>query len=441
MDPSELNIPGMRPPAPHDDENMRAILHFALWMVVAAVVIYAALWGMFKYFDWQAALADPAQNPLLVGEKPPATPAARFPQPRLQANAAADLVKLQATEEEKLDTYGWVDRNAGITRMPIEQAMRLVAEHGVRVARPAAATATDFGEKDPGEKEVNVKALFRCASILLLASDGGGASAQAQKQAAEAPAVDTRPPLLQKVGIDQKLDQPLPLEAAFRDEAGNSVTLGHDFGRRPVILALVYYNCPMLCTQVLEGLARDLKPLSFNPGKEFDVVAVSFDARETPAQAAAKKQAILERYGRPGTEAGWHFLTGEQASIDALTRAAGFRYAWDPQSNPVRPRRRHHDRHSRRQDRAVLLPGIEYPRERPAPRPGGGLEEQDRQPDRQVYPLLRKRFMTRRPDATATWYRLHARAGLGHAAPRPGRVHRAHAATATRALARRGGTR
>ena len=133
MDPSELNIPGMRPPAPHDDENMRAILHFAVWMVVAAVVIYAALWGMFKYFDWQATLADPALNPLLVGEKPPATPAARFPQPRLQANAAADLVQIQAAEEEKLDTYGWVDRNAGITRMPIEQAMRLVAVRGVPV--------------------------------------------------------------------------------------------------------------------------------------------------------------------------------------------------------------------------------------------------------------------------------------------------------------------
>ena len=181
---------------------------------------------------------------------------------------------------------------------------------------------------------MNVKALFRSASILLLASwTAAAASAQAQKQTAEAPAVDTRPPMLRQVGIDQKLDQPLPLEAAFRDEAGNSVTLGHYFGRRPVILALVYYDCPMLCTQVLEGLTRALKPLQFNPGREFEVVAVSFDARETPAQAAAKKQAMLERYARPGTEAGWHFLTGEQASIDALTQAAGFRYAWDPQSS------------------------------------------------------------------------------------------------------------
>ncbi len=177
-------------------------------------------------------------------------------------------------------------------------------------------------------------ATFRTIALLLLTSDQAASPAAAQPpRPAEAPAVDTRPPLLRKVGIDQKLDQLLPLEAAFRDEAGKAVTLGHYFGKRPVILALVYYECPMLCTQVMEGLVRSLKPLKFDPGKEFDVVAVSFDAREGPAQAAAKKQAMLERYARPGTQAGWHFLTGEQASIDALTRAAGFRYAWDPQTN------------------------------------------------------------------------------------------------------------
>ncbi len=133
MDPSEMNIPGMRPPAPHGDEDVRAILRFGIWMVVAAVVIYAVLFGMFQYFDRQAIAADPAKSPLLVGEKPPATPVSRFPQPQLQANAAADLVKIQATEQEKLATYGWVDRNAGVVRMPIDQAMRLVAQRGVPV--------------------------------------------------------------------------------------------------------------------------------------------------------------------------------------------------------------------------------------------------------------------------------------------------------------------
>ena len=179
---------------------------------------------------------------------------------------------------------------------------------------------------------MSVRVLFRSAAILLLASLAG-TSAQAQKQPAEAPAVDTRPPMLQKVGIEQRLEQPLPLDLRFRDEAGRSVTLGQYFGKRPVILALVYYDCPMLCNQVLYGLTSALKVLQFDAGKEFDVVAVSFDARDTPAKAAAKKQIMLERYGRAGAEAGWHFLTGEQASIDALTQAVGFRYAWDPQSN------------------------------------------------------------------------------------------------------------
>lgn len=134
MDPSEMNIPGLRPPAPPSgDENVRGILRFGLWMVVSAVVIYAVLFGMFQYFDRQAAAADPAQNPLLAGEKPPATPAARFPQPRLQANAAADLVKIQAGEDEILSSYGWVDRNAGVVRMPIDRAMQMVAQRGVPV--------------------------------------------------------------------------------------------------------------------------------------------------------------------------------------------------------------------------------------------------------------------------------------------------------------------
>lgn len=133
MDPSEMNIPGMRPPAPRDDENMRAILRFGVWMVVSAVIIYAALFGLFQYFDWQAAVADPAQNPLLAGEKPPASPAARFPQPRLQANAAADQVKVRAQEDELLNTYGWVDRQAGVVHLPIDRAMQMIAEHGVPV--------------------------------------------------------------------------------------------------------------------------------------------------------------------------------------------------------------------------------------------------------------------------------------------------------------------
>ena len=137
MHPSEMNTPGLRPPAsPSGDENVRDILRFGLGMIVAVVVIYAVLFGMFQYFDREAAASDPAKNPLLAGEKPPAIPAARFPQPQLQANAAADLEKLRFAENETLSTYGWVDRNAGVVRMPIDRAMQMIAERGLPV-RPA----------------------------------------------------------------------------------------------------------------------------------------------------------------------------------------------------------------------------------------------------------------------------------------------------------------
>jgi len=136
------------------------------------------------------------------------------------------------------------------------------------------------------------------------------------------------PDALQAVGIDQKLGDMLPLDAEFTDENGQPVKLGQYFNKgRPVILALVYYECPMLCNQVLNGLTGSLKGINFNAGKDFDVLAVSFDARENekPDLAKNKKASYMVRYGRPGTENGWHFLTGSQASIDAITGAAGFR--------------------------------------------------------------------------------------------------------------------
>ncbi len=141
------------------------------------------------------------------------------------------------------------------------------------------------------------------------------------------------PPGLEGVGIDQRLDEQIPLDLAFRDEAGRSVRLGDFFGKRPVLLALVYYDCPMLCTQVLNGLVSAVNVLSFDAGREFDVVAVSFDPREKPADASAKKTAYLSRYKHPGAEAGWHFLTGDAPAIAALTKAAGFRYRYDAEKD------------------------------------------------------------------------------------------------------------
>ena len=142
-------------------------------------------------------------------------------------------------------------------------------------------------------------------------------------------AASAKPGVLGRIGIDQKIGQQLPLDLPFTDETGRQVRLGDYFGKRPVILALVYYECPMLCTQVLNGLTSALKTMNFEPGKEFDVVAVSFNPKEGPGLASQKKVNYLERYGRPQTAAGWHFLTGPQESIARLTEAVGFKYEYD----------------------------------------------------------------------------------------------------------------
>jgi len=143
------------------------------------------------------------------------------------------------------------------------------------------------------------------------------------------------PDALQKVGIDQKLGDQLPLDAPVKDESGKDAKLGDYFkSGRPVIVAFVYYECPMLCNEVLNGLTGSLKGISLNAGKDFDVVAISFDAleNEKPDLAKNKKASYMERYGRPGTENGWHFLTATQDSIDKMTSAAGFKYEWDEKS-------------------------------------------------------------------------------------------------------------
>jgi protein SCO1/2 len=141
------------------------------------------------------------------------------------------------------------------------------------------------------------------------------------------------PKILQEVRIDQRLGVQVPGELTFRDEAGRTVRLGDYFDGKPHILVLAYYECPKLCTLVLNGLRDGLQRVdSLEIGRDFDILTVSFNPRETPAIAAAKKKNYVASYGRPGAEQGWHFLTGDQASIDRLTRAVGFYYAYDPRS-------------------------------------------------------------------------------------------------------------
>jgi protein SCO1 len=146
----------------------------------------------------------------------------------------------------------------------------------------------------------------------------------AQPAAAELPAI------LNGVGFDQRLNEQVPLDIPFSDEDGRRVQLGDYFRSKPVILVLAYYQCPRLCTLVLNGLVQGMLEMPFSAGQEFEVVTVSFDPRETPELAATKKESYITRYGRPGAAAGWHFLTGSEESIRRLTAAVGFRYRFDP---------------------------------------------------------------------------------------------------------------
>jgi protein SCO1 len=140
------------------------------------------------------------------------------------------------------------------------------------------------------------------------------------------------PPQLQEVTFEQRLNTTLPLDATFRDDRGQTVRLGDYFGRKPVVLAFVYLQCPMLCSQVMNGISSSLKVLPFTPGADFDVVLVSFDPRDTPQVAAEKKRAHMEYWGSEETADGWHILTGDETNIQRVTSAAGFTYRWDEPS-------------------------------------------------------------------------------------------------------------
>lgn len=161
-----------------------------------------------------------------------------------------------------------------------------------------------------------------------LAAQAPGAPTPGYRRAPGLPA-STVPAPLREIGFDQKLDTQLPMETRFKDEQGREVRIGDYFGQKPVVLAFVYYDCPMLCTQIISSLTSTLRTMSLAAGQDFEIAMVSFDPRETPAMAAQKKAEYLARYGREGAEAGWHFLTGDETSIRLLTQAAGFRFTWD----------------------------------------------------------------------------------------------------------------
>jgi protein SCO1 len=172
----------------------------------------------------------------------------------------------------------------------------------------------------------NPAKIMLTAAFLLLTICAWG---QGMSKGIMTPPSNVRPPGLKNVGMQQNLNEQIPPDLAFRDETGKSVRLSDYFGKRPLILNLVYYQCPMLCGEVLSSLTSTLRILKLDVGKDFDVLTVSFDSRETPELAAAKKAPVMKRYGRPGSENGWHFLTGPEESIAALTKAVGFQYQYD----------------------------------------------------------------------------------------------------------------
>ena len=178
---------------------------------------------------------------------------------------------------------------------------------------------------------MNLRRLLACAAVLWAGAGVVSMSAQRAMPGSSAPGTPAMAPLpiLKEVRIDQKLDSPVPLDLPFTDEQGRDVVLGDYFGKRPVVLALVYYECPMLCTQVLNGLFSSMEPVKIDAGRDFDLVVVSFDPGETPAMALAKKAGYVKHYQRPTAEAGIHFLTGRQTSIDRLADSVGFRYVYD----------------------------------------------------------------------------------------------------------------
>ena len=173
-------------------------------------------------------------------------------------------------------------------------------------------------------------AVLACIALLSPACVPVSAQVSSYGDKSEGPANDKPPVLLNGVGIEQRLNTELPLGLTFTDDQGRVVPLSSYFGKRPAILALVYYQCPMLCSEELNGLTSALEMVNFVPGKDFNIIVVSIDPSEGTALAAEKKQTYVKRYGHPETADGWHFLTGTQANIDALTQAVGFRYVKIP---------------------------------------------------------------------------------------------------------------
>ena len=295
-----------------------------------------------------------------------------------------------------LDSYGWVDKDAGVVRIPIDDAMRLTVERGLPRGAAEAMKA-------------RLAAILVCATarIRVGAQMAGGPAGTGYKREAGMPS-SALPAPLREIGFDQNIGQRLPLDVLLRDEDGRTVQIGAYFGQRPVVLIFAYYSCPMLCAQVINGLASALGVLSLEPGRDLDIVAVSFDPRDTPATAASKKAAYLERYDRPGAAAASHFLTADQPAIDAADAGGGLSLCMGRGDAAVRTPERRHRADTGRPARAIYVRHRVRPA-RPPARRRRGVGGQARNGRRHVASLL----LPLRPDDGALRSPSHARAAPG----------------------------
>ena len=300
------------------DIGAKGVLYFLLGLAVAGLFTYFIVDGLYSYLDKRSEAQQAPVNPLVTNAPadtrhiPNDYPQGAFPNPKLEEDERGQLNDVRLKEEQTLQ-YLRLHRPEGGNRSHPDRsrdgpdrAARTASAH----ARDGHGSARSRTEQQEEGKEVSrqnhnsVSAVRTLLAVVLLAATAWG---QAMTKGIMSPPSNVRPPNLQNVGIEQHLDAQVPADLAFVDDAGRAVKLGDYFGKKPLILNLVYYNCTMLCGEVLSGLTGAMKMVKFNVGDEFEVVTVSFDPRETPAIAAAKKQDYLKRYGRAGRSFGLAF--------------------------------------------------------------------------------------------------------------------------------------
>jgi protein SCO1 len=336
--------------------NLRTLLIAVAGLIGMILFIQLVAGAIFVYFR-ATELPDRPGLPAVRDTLPPP------PGPGLQVEPDDDLRRVRATEQARLQGYGWVDRDAGLVHIPIERAMEILAEHGLPVAEEGREARERIDAREsgflhptgippvtPGPEGTPLLEITlppeTPESTTLEPDEGETGPLEAATQTPDvsgtpeafAPMIavshgnegpgDPLAPI-ETAGYEQRLDQAVPLDTALVDEQGRTVRLGDFFGDKPVILVFAYYECPMLCTLVLNDLTRAMGSIDLDIGDEFEVVTVSIDPRETPELAYAKKSTYLKEYNRSGAEQGWHFLTGNETAIQALTEAAGFRYFYD----------------------------------------------------------------------------------------------------------------